>query len=104
MYLPEKYTEFNKRYPEIFEKYKELGIACRESGPLDEKTMNLVKLGIAMGTNSRGGVMSATRKALEAGATKEEITHAVLMGLTTLGFPSMISSMACVSEVLDHVK
>jgi alkylhydroperoxidase/carboxymuconolactone decarboxylase family protein YurZ len=103
MYLPKKYTQFSSRYPEIFEKYRDLGIACRESGPLDEKSQNLIKIGIAMGTNSRGGVMSATRKALDSGATKDEITHAVLMGLTTLGFPAMISSMSWVSEVLENV-
>ena len=102
MYLPKKYTHFSTQYPEILEKYKDLGKTCRKSGPLDEKTQNLIKLGIAIGAGSRGGVMSSTRKALASGATKEEISHAVLMAMTTLGFPSMISSMGWVEEVLDH--
>jgi len=58
MYLPKKYKNFSSDYPEIVKAYKEMGTLVRESGPLDEKTQNLVKLGIAVGTNSRGGVMS----------------------------------------------
>jgi alkylhydroperoxidase/carboxymuconolactone decarboxylase family protein YurZ len=104
MYLPKKYTQFSEQYPEVFKKYNDLAKACRESGPLDEKTQNLVKLGIAIGSNSRGGVMSATRKAVESGASVAEIHHAVLMAMTSLGFPSMISSLAWVGEVLEHDK
>lgn len=101
MYLPKKYTDFTKDYPEIQEAYKALGLACREKGgPLSEKEQDMIKLGIALGGNSRGGVMSATRKALLAGATAEEIRHAVLLGLTTTGFPNMIAAMAWVNEVL----
>ncbi|MEH0022216.1 MAG: carboxymuconolactone decarboxylase family protein [Desulfobacter sp.] len=101
MYLPEKYTSFASDYPEIFDVYKKMGTLARESGPLDEKTQNLVKLGIAVGSNSRGAVMSHTRKALDTGATKEEINHAVMLALTTTGFPNMIAAMHWVREVLE---
>jgi len=101
MYLPKKYKNFSSDYPEIVKAYKEMGTLVRESGPLDEKTQNLVKLGIAVGTNSRGGVMSHTRKALDSGATKEEIKHAVLLALSTTGFPNMIAAMSWVEEVLE---
>ncbi len=101
MYLPEKYKTFASDYPEIFKAYKEMGTLIRESGPLDEKSQNLVKLGIAVGANSRGGVMSHTRKALDSGATKEEVKHAVLLALSTTGFPNMIAAMYWVDEVLE---
>lgn len=101
MYLPKKYTNFSSDYPEIFKAYKEMGTLIRESGPLDEKAQNLVKLGIAVGANSRGGVMSHTRKALDSGATKEEIKHAVLLALSTTGFPNMIAAMYWADEVLE---
>jgi alkylhydroperoxidase/carboxymuconolactone decarboxylase family protein YurZ len=45
--------------------------------------------------------MSHTRKALASGATPEEITHTVLLSLTTTGFPNMIAAMGWVHEVLD---
>ena len=101
MYLPKKYKNFAESYPEIFNAYKEMGTLARESGPLDEKTQNLVKLGIAVGSNSRGGVMSHTRKALDTGATKEEINHAILLSLSTTGFPTMIAAMNWAAEVLE---
>jgi 4-carboxymuconolactone decarboxylase len=101
MYLPNIYQKFTEKYPDVFKIYKQLGISCREAGPLDAKTQDLVKLGIAMGCNSRGGVMSHTRKALAAGAKPEEIFHAVLLSLTTIGFPNMMAAMAWVKEVLE---
>jgi alkylhydroperoxidase/carboxymuconolactone decarboxylase family protein YurZ len=45
--------------------------------------------------------MSQTRKALESGATQDEILHAVLLSLTTTGFPKMIAAMGWVDEVLE---
>lgn len=102
MYLPQKYTDFRNTYEDVFIQYQALGKACRESGPLDDKTQSLVKLGIAIGSNSRGGVMSHVRKALEAGAMPQEIHHVILMALTTIGFPNMISAMAWADEVLEH--
>lgn len=100
MYLPRVYEKFSQKFPEVFEGYKQLGLSARKAGPLDQKTQDLVKLGIALGANSRGGVMSHTRKAMDAGATQEEILHAVLLGLTTTGFPNMMAAMAWVEEVL----
>ena len=100
MYLPDIYKNFSARFPEVFQEYKKLGTACRDAGPIDEKHQNLIKLGIAVGTNSRGAVMSHTRKALDTGASPEEVTHAVLLALTTTGFPNMMAAMNWVNEVL----
>ena len=102
MYLPKVYEQFSKKYPEVFQDYKKLGISTRKAGPLDEKTQDLVKLGIALGANSRGAVMSHTRKARDSGATSEEIAHVVLLGLTTTGFPNMIAAWNWVQEVLSE--
>jgi 4-carboxymuconolactone decarboxylase len=101
MYLPKTYEDFIKKYPNVLKYYQHLGKSCREEGPLDEKCQDLVKLGIAIGANSRGAVMSSVRKALAAGATSEEILHAVLLSLTTTGFPNMIAAMGWANEVLD---
>ena len=101
MYLPKVYEKFSGKFPEILKDYKQLGQTCREAGPLDPKCQDLIKLGIAMGANSRGAVMSSTRKALDSGASNEEIAHAVLLSLTTTGFPNMIAAMGWVEEVLN---
>jgi alkylhydroperoxidase/carboxymuconolactone decarboxylase family protein YurZ len=103
MYLPKIYEKFSSKFPEVFKNFQQLGKTCRESGPLDKKCQDLINLGIAIGANSRGAVMSQTRKALESGATEEEILHAVLLSLTTAGFPKMIAAMGWVDEVLEGV-
>ena len=102
MYLPKIYEKFSSAYPELFDRYNQLGAACRKAGPLDEKSQNLIKLGISLGVNSRGGVMSSTRKALKSGASREEIVHAVLLGLTTTGFPNMMAALGWVEEVISQ--
>ena len=101
MYLPKIYQKFSDRFPEVFKDYQQLGKTCRNAGPLEESTQNLIKLGIAIGTNSKGAVMSHTRKALATGASAEEVIHTVLLGLTTTGFPNMMAAMAWVDEVLQ---
>ncbi|MGD2272306.1 MAG: carboxymuconolactone decarboxylase family protein [Desulfobacterales bacterium] len=104
MYLPKIYEGFSENFPQIMKNYQQLGKSCRESGPLDEKHQDLIKLGIAIGANSRGAVMSSVRKALTSGATAEEISHAVLLSLTTTGFPNMIAAMGWANEVLEKHK
>ena len=102
MYLPKVYEKFSGKFPEVVKDYKQLGQTCRKAGPLDPKCQDLIKLGIAIGANSRGAVMSSTRKALESGATKEEIGHAALLSLTTTGFPNMIAALQWVDAVLEE--
>jgi 4-carboxymuconolactone decarboxylase len=102
MYLPEVYKNFKDSYPKVFEDFKRLGISTRDAGPLDEKTQNLIKLGISVGANSRGGVMSSTRKAIAAGASPKEIEHAVLLALTTTGFPNIIAALSWAHEVIGE--
>ena len=100
-YLPEVYKDFIKQYPEINKSYDSLANACHKAGPLDKKTRRLVKLGIAIGMNSEGGVRSHARRALEEGIAPEEVRHCVLMAFTTAGFPNMISAYGWVEEVIS---
>jgi len=102
MHIPKLYEHFTEKFPEIIRNFQELGKICRQSGPLPPKYQDLINLGIAVGASSRGAVMSQTRKALVAGATQEEITHAVLLSLTTTGFPNMMAAMSWVNEVFDR--
>jgi AhpD family alkylhydroperoxidase len=90
-----------KRYPEVFERYKALGEATQEAGPLPLATRALVKLALAVGAGMEGAVHSHTRKALEAGCSPEEIRHAVILATTTLGFPSMMAALSWVDDILD---
>jgi 4-carboxymuconolactone decarboxylase len=99
-YLPEVYKGFQRHFPDISRTCDKLAVSCNEGGPLDEKSRELVKLGIAIGLNSEGAVRSHARRALAAGVTAEDVRHAVLLSLTTAGFPTMIAAMKWVDEVL----
>jgi alkylhydroperoxidase/carboxymuconolactone decarboxylase family protein YurZ len=99
MYLPKPFQQFKTQYPEIARLYEQLGVQCQSAGPLDGKTRYLVNLGIAVGAGSPGAVKSHARKAMEHGAGREEIYHALLLALTTVGFPAMIAAMGWVEEI-----
>jgi 4-carboxymuconolactone decarboxylase len=101
MYLPKPFKKFESQYPEIAKLYEELGVKCQAAGPLDAKTRYLINLGIAVGAISPGAVKSHARKAIEHGASTGEIYHALLLALTTVGFPAMIAAMGWVEEVIS---
>ncbi len=98
--LPGAYDVFRKEFKSIANAYDQLGEVSAEWGPLNNKTVRLVKLGIAIGAGLEGAVHSHTRRALEAGVTAREIRHTVLLALTTLGFPAMMSASTWVEDVL----
>jgi 4-carboxymuconolactone decarboxylase len=100
-YLPEVYQGFKRHFPDISESYAELAKSCNDAGPLDEKTRELIKLGVAIGLNSDGAVRSHARRALAVGANAEDVRHAVLISMTTAGFPAMVAAMKWVDEVLE---
>jgi alkylhydroperoxidase/carboxymuconolactone decarboxylase family protein YurZ len=53
-----------------------------------------------VGARHEGAVHSHTRKALEAGCRPAEIRHAVLLSVTTMGFPNMMAALSWVDDVL----
>jgi len=100
--LPFSYQRFKEEFPTIEKEYDRLAKKCHQSGPLNEKMRRLIKLGIAIGANSEGAVKSHTRRALAIGITPKEIRHAVLLGLTTVGFPNMISALNWVHAATEE--
>ena len=98
--VPARYLKFQKSYPKVFQAYAALGAATQEAGPLPKKTRALVKLAIAIGGRREGAVHSHTRRALEARCTPDEIRHVVLLAITTIGFPAMMSALSWVEDIL----
>lgn len=97
---PQRYREFVREYPKLWEAWEKLGEAGRE-GPLDAHTCRLAKLAVAMGALREGAVRSGTRKALAEGVTAEELRQLVALSAGTLGLPSAV---ACWSWVTDAAK
>jgi 4-carboxymuconolactone decarboxylase len=100
--LPKHYTKFQKAFPAVATALEQLGVSLKNAGPLDAKTAELIRLVIAIGGRSEGAVHSHTRRALQAGATPDEIRHTVLLAMTGIGFPSAMAAMSWVEDLLER--
>ena len=98
--LPRAFETFRKRHRGVHEAYEALGAAAHEAGPLDQKTRELVKLGIAIGGRLEGAVRSHAQRAQDAGATVREIHHVILLAITTSGLPTAVAAFTWVEDVL----
>ncbi len=98
--LPEPFQKLGRDHPEVHQAYEVLARAAHESGPLDERTRRLVKLAISVGARLEGAVRSHTWQAKEAGISQAEIDHIVLLSLTTIGLPFMVSARTWVASAL----
>ena len=101
-FLPFSYKRLKEEFPEIEKEYDRLAKKCHASGPLNQKMRRLIKLGIAIGSESEGAIKSHTRRALAMGVPPDGIRHAVLLGLTTIGFPKMIAALNWVHEAFEE--
>ncbi|MGW8368153.1 MAG: carboxymuconolactone decarboxylase family protein [Gammaproteobacteria bacterium] len=77
--LPPQYISIRERFGHFFEAVDNLGKVARESGPIDEKTSHLIQLAAAAAIRAEGSVHSHTRRAVSAGASPEEVYHALLL-------------------------
>ncbi len=98
--LPGAYTKFGRSFPKVVKIYEQLGDAIAAAGPLDVRTAHLVKLGMAIGVRSEGGVHSHVRRALAAGATPAQVRHAAALAISTLGFPTAAAAFTWIEDVL----
>jgi 4-carboxymuconolactone decarboxylase len=99
--LPEHYRKFLDDFPQVGQSYRSLSESVAQAGPLDVKTRELIKIGISLAAKQEGAVHSHVRKAAEAGASPEEIRHAILQATTTVGFPTMMAGLSWANEVLE---
>lgn len=97
--IPKFFEEFRTSFPTVAEHYQQLGDACRAAGPLDERTAELIKLAIAIGAGAEGAAHSHARRAIDAGATGQQLEHVALLAITTLGFPRAMAGLAWVRDV-----
>jgi alkylhydroperoxidase/carboxymuconolactone decarboxylase family protein YurZ len=101
-YLPRVYRDLRADNPDVAEAYDALGDACRRAGPLDARSQRLVKLGMAIGLSSEGGVRSHVRRGLREGISAEELLHAITVAIPTAGFPATAAAYAWAREVIDR--
>jgi AhpD family alkylhydroperoxidase len=98
--LPPQYESIRERFKPYYDALSALGKAARESGPLDEKTGHLIQMAAAAAVRSEGAVHSHARRAVEAGASPEELYHALLLITSTVGFPTVSAALSWVDDTL----
>lgn len=96
----QNYLKLKERHPELITAVEEMGTAARNAGPLDEKAVQLIKLGAAAAIGSKGALRSHAQQALAAGASIEEVRHAVIVLTSTIGFPTVAAALARIDEVV----
>ena len=99
-HLPEIYTKFRRDYPSVAAAQDAVAEAVAAAGSLDERTLRLVTLGIAVGALAEGSVRSNTRRALAAGAGADDVRQVGLCAITTRGFPAAIAALGWIDEVI----
>ena len=101
--IPSKhYQKLSQKFPQVLAAVENLGTTVRDAGPIDKKTSELIQLAVAAASQSTGSVHSHTRRALEAGATEEEIYHSLLLLVSTIGFPKVAAALSWISDTVDN--
>lgn len=100
---PPAYDAFATRYPKAAEAWKLLAEASRE-GPLDAKTVRLLKLAVAIARFREGAVHANVRKALAAGIARDEIEQVVAVAAATIGLPGAVAVFTWVEDAVGGAK
>lgn len=100
--VPALHANLKKRFPKYFSALENLGKAVRSSGPIDTKTSHLIQLAGAVAIRAEGAVHSHVRRALEAGASPEEIYHAILLLTSTIGFPKVSAAISWADDIIKQ--
>ena len=98
------YQELSRLFPGVMAAVENLGSAIRQAGPIPERTAELIQLAAAAAAQLEGSVHSHTRRAVEAGATREEIYQTLLLLISTVGFPKVSAAIAWAQDMLNREK
>lgn len=100
--LPGTYLRFIEKFPELGAAHEQVAKAVDHAGPLDRKTCELIKIGLAVGAGLESAARSHVRRALQSGATEAEIEQAVLLAMNTLGFPRTVAAWSWARQQIDR--
>lgn len=100
---PDTFKAFVDRFPEVWRAQETAARAVEAAGPLDRKTRELIKIGICLGGTLQTALRRHVHQALESGAGLAQIEHALLLGINTVGFPTvMIAWKAAHDQIREH--
>lgn len=100
--LPGTYKRFAARYPELAQTHEKIAQSINALGHLDERTTELVKIGICVGAGLESALRAHVRRATQAGATQAEIEQAILQGMNTCGFPRTVAAWSWAQQQFER--
>ena len=92
--LPGTYREIASKFPSLTDAHDQMSRAAEQAGPLSAREQALVKIGMCVGAGLESALRSHVRRAAQLGISREEIEHAIMLGMTTCGFPRAASAYA----------
>ncbi len=100
--VPGTFKAFIRKFPAIGQAHESVAQAVEQSGPMDRKACELVKIGISLGAGLESATKSHVRRAVEAGATEEEVEQAILLGVNTCGFPRAVAAWSWAQQQFER--
>jgi len=102
--MHEIFTRFKEEFPEVYARHEALGKEVHENaGPLDEKSRWLIKIAISAACNHKRALATHIKRAGDAGVAEAEIKHALLLLISTAGFPAFMKAYAVLDNMVDSV-
>ena len=98
--LPPIVDSIVAEHPDVWEAYSRIGEATEKAGPLDAKTIRLVKLALAVGTG-RQGQASHARRGLKLGLTPAELRQVALLAVPSLGWSAGVAAVSWINDVIE---
>jgi AhpD family alkylhydroperoxidase len=92
--MPQLLDDFQAQFPDIWTASRQLKTACDQGGPLDAKTIELIRIGISTALEHEGGLIAHISQAKKAGARDDEIQHAIVVAAGLIGLPSTLKAFA----------
>lgn len=90
--VPGTYKSFVMKQPAPGRAHEHIATAIESAGPLEAKTLALIKIGICVGAGLESALRSHVRHAMQRGATPAEVEQAILLGMNTVGFPRTVAA------------
>jgi 4-carboxymuconolactone decarboxylase len=100
--LPGTYKDFVQKFPQLGAAHEAVAKAVEKAGPLDAKTCALVKIGICVGAGLESALRSHVRRAMQHGATEQEIEQAILLSMNTCGFPRTVAAWSWARQQFER--
>ncbi len=95
---PPTFRAFIAKYPDLGRAHESVAQSVNSVGPLDARTLALIKIGICVGAGLESALRSHVRRALQHGASTEEVEQSILLGMNTVGFPRTVSAWSWAQE------